>query len=517
MRSLCHALMIVALHLSLATSMSAQEGTHEVVPGGTPIERLPPGAHSPFDNQRGGSIIGGRPGSMRPRVPMNQRPRGPAQFGPGLPPLPPETPSRPIPVPNAWSILFEIKDEGPPSGLTLDQAMDRLVAASIALRAKALDIPQAQADVLTAGMHANPVVYFDTQLIPYRPYNVVTNPGGPTQYDLNVAYPLDLSGKRQARIDVASAAQRVVEALYQDAVRQEIDRLDNAYVDGLAARLAVRTLKGGLTRIGEVQKRAALEPRDPREAEALRRQIQIQRQTIALALVEAEGAWRNSQRTLSMMLNLPHDQIPLLELRGTIEDPIPTPPPVQSLVTSALANRPDLAAYRLGLQRAEADVRLSRANRLPDVYALYQPFTYQDNSPFNSPSSRSWAAGATVTVPLFDRNQGNIRRAQVNLEQSQLELRALEQRVTSEVEGAYDDYISTQLGIRQIEAELLPDIEKTMAESLQKFHQGTLDAASYLSARRDLDDLGRQYRDLLIRHRRSMHTINTSVGIRVFP
>jgi outer membrane protein, heavy metal efflux system len=35
--------------------------------------------------------------------------------------------------------------------------------------------------------------------------------------------------------------------------------------------------------------------------------------------------------------------------------------------------------------------------------------------------------------------------------------------------------------------------------------------------RRDLDDLGKQYRDLLIRHRRSMLDINTAVGMRVLP
>jgi cobalt-zinc-cadmium efflux system outer membrane protein len=125
--------------------------------------------------------------------------------------------------------------------------------------------------------------------------------------------------------------------------------------------------------------------------------------------------------------------------------------------------------------------------------------------------------GATVTVPIFDRNQGNIRRSQVNVEQSQYELRALEQRVTAEVENAYDDYISTQIALRQIETELLPDIEKTMGQSIEQFRKGTLDASSYLSARRDLDDLGRQYRELLIRHRRSMLAMNTAIGMRVFP
>ena len=87
-----------------------------------------------------------------------------------------------------------------------------------------------------------------------------------------------------------------------------------------------------------------------------------------------------------------------------------------------------------------ADVRLAKANRISDVFVLYQPYTYQDNAPFNLPSSRSWALGATVTAPIYDRNQGNIRRANVNVEQSRLEMQSVERRMVAEVEDARDEY-----------------------------------------------------------------------------
>jgi len=515
MRPLCHVLILWAAHALSATIVWAQAPVYELPPGGIPTERLAPGAHTPYDDHNGGGAIGGRPGSLRPRVPINQRHRGPSQVAP-LPPLPQpgETTSRPMLVPNAWTLLFEIENEGPPYGLTLDAAIDRLVNASIILRAKALDIPQAQADVLTAGMHANPVVYFDGQMIPYRPYNPATNPGGQTQYDVNMAYPVDLSGKRQSRVDVACAAQRVVEALYQDAVRMEIDRLTTAYVDALAARLAVRTTKGGLTRIDDLRKRADGEAKNQPGNEAVVRQLQLQRQMLVLALIDAEAAWRNNQRALSTMLDLPREQIAMLELRGSLEDNAPPPPALDTLISSALANRPDLAAYRLGYRRAEADVQLSKANRLPDVYLLYQPYTLQNNAPYNAPNSTSWAVGATVTVPLFDRNQGNIRRATVNVTQSQLEWRAIEQRVTNEVETAYEEYVTTQKAIDEIEKELFPEDGRKRTEMLERHHES---AAGYLKAQRDLDDLGQQYRDWLLRHRRSMLGVNTAVGVRVFP
>jgi outer membrane protein, heavy metal efflux system len=517
MRAHFHALMIFALHATWAMSAGAQESAVDAPPGGVRRERSAPGAQVPSDNPSQGAIIGGRPGSLRPRVPLNRsKSRTPSPLELSAP-QPPEAGVQPVHVPNAWSILLEIHDPGPASGLTLDQAMERLVRANISLRAKSLDIGQAQADVLTAGMRANPVVYADKQLIPYRPYNSVTNPGGPAQYDLNLAYPADLSGKRHARVEVAVAAQRVVEALYQDAVRLEIDRLYTAYVDALAARLALRTTRDGLVRIDEIRKRSGDKPREPRDDQALMHQIQIQRQTVALALIDAESAWKTSKRALSIELNLSREESAALDLRGTLEDDFPAPPSLNDLVAAAFANRPDVAAYRLGFQRAGSDVRLAQANRLPDVYLLYQPFTYQDNSPFHQPSSQSWAVGATVTVPLFDRNQGNIRRAELNADQTQLELRALEQRVASEVEGAYDDYVATRQGIEQVQKEVLPYIEQSLGESLEHFHRGTLDAAGYLTAQRDLDDLGRQYRDLLVRHRRSMLAVNTAVGKRIFP
>jgi cobalt-zinc-cadmium efflux system outer membrane protein len=476
-----------------------------------------PGANVPYGSQTPGNMPGGKPGSLRPRVPGRAHPRVPTTIAPSLPPSPVEAAPQSAPLSISSSILFEMRDEGAPQGLTLEQAIERLVRESITLRARQLEIPQAQADVLTAGLHANPIVYFDKQLIPYRPYNAVTNPGGPAQYDLNVAYPFDLSGKRAARVNVACAASRVVEALYQDAVRLEVDRVGDAYVNALSARLTLRSIKDGLARLEETRKLADAHPGDPRDAAALQNQIQHQRQTLVLSLMDAESTWSSSKRTLALLLNLEGPAAAGLDLHGTIRDVAPPPPPVDELVGRAMSTRPDLAAYRLGLTRAQADVRLTQANRLPDVFGLYQPFTYQDNSPFNLPSSTSWAAGATVTVPLFDRNQGNIRRAQVNVDQSQLELQAVENRVASEVRGVYEEYLSTKRALDYIEREMLPGIQKGHDESLHRFRDGSLDAGTYFSVRRDLDDLGKQYRDLLVRHRRSMLDLNTAVGTRVLP
>ena len=99
----------------------------------------------------------------------------------------------------------------------------------------------------------------------------------------------------------------------------------------------------------------------------------------------------------------------------------------------AVEERPDVVSLRLGIQRAEADVRLARANAYSDVYVLWQPYTFQDNSPYGLKSQYSWALGVTVPLPIYNRNQGGIQRAKLNVTQSQIQLSDLERQAKIDV------------------------------------------------------------------------------------
>ncbi len=76
------------------------------------------------------------------------------------------------------------------------------------------------------------------------------------------------------------------------------------------------------------------------------------------------------------------------------------------MIQIALTNRPDVIAYRLGVERAKSDVKLQYANRFQDVYVLAQPYTLQDNTPFGLKSPTSWALGVTVPLPHLQPEPG---------------------------------------------------------------------------------------------------------------
>jgi cobalt-zinc-cadmium efflux system outer membrane protein len=408
------------------------------------------------------------------------------------------------------------ESEGPPDGMTIDQAIDRLLRENLDLRSKALEIPQARADVLTASLRANPVFYADSQLIPYGNWSK-ERPGGPIQYDVNISHPVDYSHKRRARTDYASRALRVTEAQYQDAVRIEINNVYTAYVDVLSARQTQRYAKASVEGLAGLIRATQLLYEKDMASRADVTQIESQHQIAQVGLLDSEENLRRAKRTLGVMLNIDPAEAEGLEFHGTIEDRGPPPPPVDALVQIALANRPDVVSYRLGIQAAEAGHRLARANRYQDAYVLFQPYTFQNNKYMGKMSATSWALGVTVPLPLYNRNQGNIERARINIQQSQIELASIERRVRNEVVQAAKEYSTTAQIVEQIRTGILPSSERSKNDRFALFQSGEANVVSYLEAQRLYNDNVKAYLDSAVRHRRSMLTLNTAVGQRLLP
>jgi len=405
---------------------------------------------------------------------------------------------------------------GPPDGLTLDQAIDRLVRENLDLRAKNYEIPQARADVLTASLRGNPIFYSDGQLIPYGS-DSVRRPDGPTQYDVNVSQPIDYARKRPARIELASRALLVQEAQFQDAIRSAIQNLYNTYVDALAARQMVIYARVSVKGLDHVLVTTQTLYEQDRAVSADVDQAKADREIAVAGLLDAEENLRKTKRILAEQLNLPPDQAERLDLRGSIQDLAPQPPADDELITIALDSRPDVAAYRFGILVAEANVQLQRANRFQDAYLLFQPFTYQNNAPYGRQSGASWAVGITVPMPVFNRNQGNIERARINVNQSQTERFYWERRAITEVQQAVNEYrVSGQIA-RHIREQIEPPMRRARDDRFRLFTEGEATIFDYLTAQRKYNDTVKAYLDSAVRHRRSMLALNTAVGQRILP
>lgn len=479
-----------------------------------------------FGNLPGtGGILGGRPGATTPKgIPTSVTTPG-AGPGPTESQMPIAAP-QPAPITSSSAPLYGTlelpsgaEDDGPPDGLTLEQSIDVALQRSLDLRSKFYEIPQAKADTLQASLRANPIFYQDGQLLQYAGNRFSRSyPGGPSQYDTNVSVPLDLSHKRQARTEVAARAEKVLEAQYQEAVRQRIDDVYDAYVLGaLAARQTVRYARQSVSGLEKLAASTEELYKGKSISQGDLNRVRIQLRTAKLGLVDAEATYRKAMLDLGSLMNLTREEITGVQLRGSISDMAPPPPPIEELRKIALDSRPDIIAFRLGVKRAEADVRLARANRYNDVFVLVQPFTWQDNTPYGLKSAVSWALGVTAPLPIFNRNQGGIQRAVLNVSQTETELADLERQALIDVEKAAQEYEVTRREVEELRNEVIPEARQVRDEVLKLFRSGEKSVIDFINAQLEFNQVAKQYLDTSIRHRRSMLAINTAVGRRILP
>ncbi len=367
--------------------------------------------------------------------------------------------------------------------LTLEAAFDRLVREDPALSPARFEIPMARADALTAGLRADPRYYADEQLVSYGAF-ARPRPGGQTQYGFNNSRPLDVTVKRRSRLASATRPIFVIEAEYQDAVRLRVNRVASAFVDALAARDLLQLRQDGLDRLARVARSArAFEAEEPRR-------FTDATMTAHLARAEATRALARSLAALASLLNLGGGEADRLEVVGNLSDNLASPP-LDAVVAEALAARPDLAAMRLGMDRAKQDVILRKAG-----------------TPLDPRNPLLWALGEPI--PAADRRPG---RESI---QAQRERRALENAVAAQVLDAWHSTDRARLAARK--AGMAAEDARGIADLASiRYREGGRDLAGWLDAFEWADETGRLKIEALARLRRAQVALNTAVGRRVVP
>ncbi len=135
------------------------------------------------------------------------------------------------------------------------------------------------------------------------------------------------------------------------------------------------------------------------------------------------------------------DVIAVLRMAGALD--------VDSLTALALRQRPDLAAATSAVRLATADVAVSRREGLPNLVARVA------SEARNSGSGRVVRPGVGITLPLFNRNQGETEGKRAAVTQVTLQRDALTTRVRAEIAAAVMSYRSAAVQVEVLETTVL--------------------------------------------------------------
>src|SRR5260370_15190859 len=147
-----------------------------------------------------------------------------------------------------------------PHPLTLQEAIQEALTRGPALKGAAEVVAQARADLTTASLFPNPQLSAGTTLQKLGGRFTPNDPGGPPQYNIDLAQPLDaiLFGKRTAAIESARRALDVAGADFADAQRQRRSDVAAVFFDVLETRATLGLVRADLDALRRVQ---ALTPR----------------------------------------------------------------------------------------------------------------------------------------------------------------------------------------------------------------------------------------------------------------
>jgi cobalt-zinc-cadmium efflux system outer membrane protein len=405
-----------------------------------------------------------------------------------------------------------------PHVLTLAGALQEALALDPSVRADAETIQQAHADVITASRPPNPTLTASKTLIPLGTEFTPQVQGGPPQLDLGLGYPLDwlLFGKRGAAVASAQLGLQGAQAAHEDFKRRKTSDVAAAFVDVLEAKdlleLAQQDAQD-LERVQSIaQQRVSIGGAAP---------VEVDRSAVAALearreLRRREAALRVARATLAALLGRSGADADF-EVEGSLDVATPAAlPDSGALAVEAEGARPDIRVSRLAVDRAAADVHLARRVALPELTPRIG-YTRQYQESLGYPDVSSYGVGVDVTLPLFDRNQGNISRALSVQSQRQLELRAALGGLRAEIVQAASDYdVARQAVLNEDRAQL--EAARRVRERVQAAYEiGGRPLLEALDAHRVFREASRQSVSGRAAFLRALYRLNAAVGREVVP
>lgn len=409
---------------------------------------------------------------------------------------------------------FALEDES--IKLSFEQAVEVGLQANLDLIAAKYNISLAEADVLTASLWPNPSLLIDTSLQPFAANWNQGSTGGPRQYDLQVFYPLDLSGKRAAAHQSASEATRIAEASFQDAIRQKVLQIRLAYIDLITFQRQLLLLQERETTLRRLVEKTSnqIGKKTLDQQRAL-----FGRDQAVFDARQKEGAVKASRAYLELLLGRSPSDPPIEPITDLRDFKIQSLPEEDSLVQQALEFRPDLKALLLTQEKKAIDRNLAEA-QIWDNFNFQLGVSYQGSSLANpnDPGSQeqtgaySWSAALQFPIPVVNRNQGNIQKAIVSKEQTEKQITALRLSIRQEMNSIYQLFSSDQGLILDYEKSQLQNAKQIRDSQQALFTAGRLGISDYFDALNTYQSTLSSYYEIVADYRRNLARINACVG-----
>ena len=397
--------------------------------------------------------------------------------------------------------------------LTWQQVRDKFEAANPTLKAAQLNIEESRAAEITADLRPNPdfsLTADGNQLTPsegtYRPFSG-------TAFVPSMSYLHERDHKRELRLQSAKKGTAITSSQFADQERNLLFTLRSAFVQLLEQKEILALAKENLVYYDRVLSISSDRFRVGSMAQIDLDRLQLQRVQYESDVQTAEVSLRTAKIQLLMLLN---DRTPVAQIDVTGPFDFPDQiPPLEEFRRIALESRPDLKAAIQAVDKARTDHNLAVANGSTDpTFAGWWTHNASNANPFAHDT-----IGASVSVPLriFDRNQGEKARTQIDIGLNERLRDAAEALVFSDVDSAYATLESNLILLRPYKEKYLAQAVRVRDIATFSYQRGASSLLDFLSAQNDYRSVQRNYLSLIGAYLTAAGQLNQAVNTEAIP
>lgn len=339
----------------------------------------------------------------------------------------------------------------------------------------------ARAAVLAAGVWANPTLDVGREQ--------VFSAGGPAEQNrIGLQAGLPLTGRRELARAVADAGVALAEAEAAQRVAGLAQAFRGAYAAAHFGAAQAGALAQGLTTYGRLERVVEARRRSGEAAgyDAIR--LGLERAALEAQRDELAARMAGARSQLTALLGQPLDGA----LTLATAPPVAPIPPVEGLLTQALAGRPDLLAVRAGLAQARLQGQLADRLRWPEPALSFG--LKQTNEP--TVQGFGYAAGLSWPLPVFDSGQAGLARADAERARWRAEEAATLARIRIEVPAARAALLARVATATRFRRSVLAGLPRMLTVAELAYREGEAGIVPLLDAHRAAQQARAQAIDL---------------------
>jgi cobalt-zinc-cadmium efflux system outer membrane protein len=390
----------------------------------------------------------------------------------------------------------------PAMRLSLDEAVALFLRQNLDLLMAKYGIESAKGQQITARLFPNPTASLGT----LSAYTQGRNLGNSGQLFAQVQQLFELAGKRGYRIESAGYGTQSVEAAFEDAVRQLTFAVKDSYNRVQLAQRRLALAEENRDRFSRILDVNTIRFKKGYIAEVDLIRIRLQFIDFQSQVIQSLQEGETARADLRQLLRVS----PATQLELTSEfDYKRIDPDISRLRTAALDARPDVRSKRFTMSQREADLKLAKAYRIPDVTVGGGYAVQGSKGPDNSGQV---ALNLGVPLPLFNRNQGGIMQAEVAVQSAEADLNKTLNQVENEVDVAYKNLLQSRRLVEAFLGGVLDDARSTFTIVERAYERGGATILDLLDAARTSRTIQQNYFEALFNYQRNVIQLESAVG-----